>query len=77
MIERTILCKESGVAFQYSGRGRPPLYCVEVAARKILERQRKASRRFQERKRAEKKDAKRAAGIEMPRPVKAQPRKRK
>ena len=58
-MQRTILCKESGVSFPYSGRGRPPIYCQEVSARKIMERQRNASKRFQERKRAEKKAAKR------------------
>ena len=52
MTPRIITCTETQVQFPYSGRGRPPLYHPDVAARKIMERQRASSKRAQAKKKA-------------------------
>ena len=60
MTPRMITCSETNVQFPYSGRGRPPLYHPSVAARKIMERQRAASKRAQAKKKAARDSAKKA-----------------
>lgn len=43
MSVRKLICAATGKEFDYTGRGRPPLYCPEAKADRLKEQRRAAS----------------------------------